>query len=52
MAKKKETWTNEDAIAFLKEKKKKDGKLSKLGEWILKHPNGIGEIVDRRAVMR
>jgi hypothetical protein len=51
MAKKKETWTNEDAIAFLKEKKKQ-GKLSKAGEWILKHPNGIGEIVDRRAVMR
>jgi hypothetical protein len=27
-------------------------RLSKMGEWRLKNPNGIGEIIDMRAVMK
>ena len=27
-------------------------KLSKLGKWWLKHPNGIGEIIDYKAVLK
>jgi hypothetical protein len=27
-------------------------KLSKAGEWAKAHPNGIGEILDMRAVLR
>lgn len=27
-------------------------KLSKAGEWLRKHPNGIGKIIDYKAVMK
>jgi hypothetical protein len=27
-------------------------KLSKAGEWLLKHPNGIGKILDLEAVLK
>jgi hypothetical protein len=27
-------------------------KLSKYGEWLLKHPNGMGEILDMEAVLQ
>jgi hypothetical protein len=37
----------------LKARKSSGQKLSKTGEWLLKHPNGIGlEIRDYHAVMR
>ena len=51
MATKKKQLTKEERIAILEEKKRQ-GRLSKAGEWMLKHPNGIMEIVDMRAVMR
>lgn len=35
MEKKKEGHEKQDFIKFLKEKKAKDGRLSKLGEWLL-----------------
>jgi hypothetical protein len=30
----------------------KPGKLSKMGEWMRQHPDGIGGIIDMRAVMK
>jgi hypothetical protein len=30
----------------------KPKKLSKAGEWLKAHPNGIGKILDMRAVLR
>jgi hypothetical protein len=51
MTKKKRQLIKEEQLAILEEKKKQ-GRLSKAGKWMLKHPNGIGEIIDMRAVMR
>jgi hypothetical protein len=35
-----------------KEEYKEPKKLSKIGVWMRKHPNGIGEILDMRAVLK
>jgi hypothetical protein len=36
----------------LKTKQAKPKELSKAGEWLETHPNGIGKILDMRAVMK
>jgi len=41
-----------ERIAELIEKQKKGIKISKAAEWSIAHPNGIGKILDMRAVMR
>jgi hypothetical protein len=35
-----------------KNKTEEPKKLSKYGEWLLKHPNGMGEILDMEAVLQ
>jgi hypothetical protein len=41
------------AVRLLTEKPEKPKQLSKLGEWMQAHPNGIGLIIhDMRAVMK
>jgi hypothetical protein len=47
---KKITSTTTKKIA--KNKTEETKKLSKYGEWLLKHPHGMGEILDMEAVLQ
>ena len=46
------TTTKKITEKIIKTKVKPQKKLSKAGEWLLKHPNGIGEIIDMEAVLK
>lgn len=49
---KKKRRSHEEFIQFLREKKEKDGRLSKLGEWLLSHNRETREAYDMKAVLR
>lgn len=41
-----------DSRAYIDELVKSDRKVSKSAEWLRQHPDGIGKILDMRAVMK